>query len=83
MLRPITQYIETEMLYFPRITETEYPELERTNKDHWVLAPHSTAQNPKPMSKSAVQMLPELWQLGAMPPALGSLFHAHHPFMHL
>jgi len=26
-------------------------------------------------------MLPELWQIGAMPTALGSLFSAHHPLV--
>jgi len=37
------------------------------------LAPDRTSQNPNPMSESIVQMLLELPQLGAVPPALGSL----------
>ena len=46
-----------------------------------LLAPHSTTQNPNPMSESAVQTPPELWQLSALPTALGSPFHAHHPLV--
>ena len=33
------------------------------------------------MSESAVQMLFELWQLGAVPTVLGSPFHAHRPLV--
>ena len=57
---------------------TDHPELERTHEDHQVqlLVPHSTNQNSEPVSESTVQMLLELWQLGAMSTALGSLFHA-------
>ena len=38
------------------------PELERTHKDHRVqlLDPHSTTQNPNPLSKSSAQTLPAL-----------------------
>lgn len=51
---------------------TKHPKLERTHKDHWVLlpAPHSTAHKSEHMAEGAVQTLPELWQLGAMPTAL-------------
>jgi len=47
---------------------------------HWVqlLAPQRPTQNPNPMSESTVQTHLELRQLGAMPTALGSLFHANH-----
>ncbi len=31
------------------------------------------------MSESSVYMLLKFWQLGTMPVALESLFHAHHP----
>jgi len=53
----------------------EYTELERTHKDHRIqhLAPHRSTQN--------IQMLLELWQLGAMLAALGSQFHAHCPLV--
>ena len=33
------------------------------------------------MSESTVQMLLELWQLGAVHIALGSLFYAHSPLV--
>jgi len=33
------------------------------------------------MSETAVQMLLDLGQFSAVPAALGSLFHAHHPLM--
>jgi len=61
----------------------EYPNLEGTHKDRCVqlLALHSTTQNSTPMSESSVQMLLELWQISALPAALGSLFHAHHPLV--
>jgi len=44
---------------------TEYPRLERTHKDFQVqpLAPHSTTQNPNPVSENVVQTLLELQQL--------------------
>jgi len=37
----------------------------------------NTTQNPNPMSEGTVQTPLEIWQLGAMPASLGSLFHAH------
>ena len=40
--------------------------------------PNRTTQNSNHMSESLVQTLLELWQLGAVTTALGSLFHAHH-----
>ena len=51
----------------------EFPEVEETHKDHQVQlsAPHYTTQNPNPMSERFVQTPLELWQLGAMPTALG------------
>jgi len=61
----------------------EYPNLEGTHKDHSVqtLLPHKTTQKPNPMSEGIVQMLLELWQLRAVPTALGSPFHAHRPLV--
>jgi len=35
------------------------------------------AQNSNPISESIVPVLPEVWQLRAVPTALGRLFHAH------
>jgi len=35
--------------------------------------------NPNPMGDSGVPLPPELWQLRAVPTALGSLQHAYHP----
>ena len=45
------------------------------------MAPHRTTQQSDHMSKSILQMLPELQQLGAMPTALDSLFRAHRPLV--
>ena len=55
-----------------RFTESEYLGLEGSHKDHRVqlLAPHSVIPNPNPMSESAVLMLIELRQPGAVPTAL-------------
>jgi len=39
----------------------------------------STQHHPNPMAESNVPTLPELQQLEAVPTALGTLFHAHHP----
>ena len=60
---------------------TEHPKLEGANKDHGVqlLAPHRITQKSDFMSESVVQMLLQLWQLGAM--ILESLFHAYHPLV--
>jgi len=48
---------------------TEYPKFEETPEDHWVWlpAPHRTTQNSNSVSKSLVQTIFELRQLGAMP----------------
>jgi len=46
-----------------------------------LVAPHRIVQNSNPMSESAVQMLLELHQLGAMPTALGSPFHVQRPLV--
>ena len=61
----------------------EYPKLEETHKDHeaQLLTPHSTTQNPNPVSESTVQMAFVLWQIRAVLTALGSLFHAHRPLV--
>jgi len=52
-----------------------------THKDHRVqlLAPLRAAQQSDCMSESVVQMLLELWKLGAMPSALESLSLTHGP----
>ena len=57
----------------------DYLTLEWTHKDRSVqlLAPHRATQKSDPLSENAVQMLLELWQLGAMTTALGSLLYAH------
>lgn len=52
----------------PYTHRTEYPELEGTHEGHWVQL------KPSPMSESSIQTLLELWQLGAVPAALESLF---------
>ena len=61
----------------------EYPKLEGTHKGHGVqpLAPHNTIQNSNPMYESTVQTLLELWQIGVLTTALGSLFHVHCPLV--
>jgi len=53
-----------------RTESLNIPSWKRTLKDHRVqlLAPHRTTQKWDHISKSNVQMLLELWQLGAMPP---------------
>ena len=63
-----------------RLRITEYPMLEGTFKDHHIqpMALQSTTQNLKPMCESVIWTLLELWQLGAITTALGSLCHAHH-----
>ena len=55
----------------------------RDLQDHWneLLAPHRSTQISNSMIESVVQMPLELQQLGAVPAALGSLFHAHHPLV--
>ena len=62
---------------------TEYPELQGTLKDHQIQLPSTrrTTQNSNPTSESDIQMLLELRQLGAVPSALGSPFHAHCPLV--
>ena len=52
-----------------------------THKDHQVqlLPLHRTTLNC--MSESSVPVLLELQQLGAVPTALGILFHAHYPLV--
>lgn len=46
-----------------------------------IVAPQRTTQSSNPTSDSIVLTLLELQQLRAMPAALKSLFHAHHPLM--
>ena len=59
----------------------EYPELEETHKDLQAqpLTPHRTTQNSNPLPENTVKKLLELWQLGIITSATGSLFHAHDP----
>ena len=58
-------------LYNHRIIQC--PKLEWTHKDQSPNPDTTTHHtNPNSMSGSGVPMLPELWQLGAMPTALGS-----------
>ena len=44
-------------------------------------APVSAQDHPNPLSEGGVQTLLELQQLRAVPTALGSPFHAHHPLV--
>lgn len=57
----------------------EYTQLKGTCKGHQLqlLALYRTTQNPSPMPGSVIHILLQLWWLGAVPKALGSLCHAH------
>jgi len=53
----------------------------RINEQVQLPAPHGTTQNSNPMFESSAQMPFELQQVGAVPTALGSPFHAHRPLV--
>lgn len=61
----------------------EYPNLEEIHKVHrfQIFSPCRIMENSNSMSESIAQALLEQQQLGAVPIALGSLFHAHHPLV--
>lgn len=74
------QYLRTISVVNPRdrwVSElnhriTEYPELEGTQKDHWVklFASRRTTQNSNPMPESTAQTVLEFQQHRAMPTSL-------------
>lgn len=60
------QYLRTNSVVNPKVCElnhriTEYPELERIHKDHWVklVAPHRATQNSNLMPERIAQMVLE------------------------
>lgn len=57
----------------------EYTQLKGTCKGHQLqlLALYRTTQNPSLMPGSVIHILLQLWWLGAVPKAMGSLCHAH------
>lgn len=77
------EHFEMTESCFQRITEIPVGRKKEHTRITRSPAPASTQYLPKsnPLSENAVQTLLELWQLGAMPTAVGSLFHAHCPLV--